>query len=197
MPRLSKELGTGSAPARTVPQPGSDAALLAAIAAGDDAAFTALWNRYYQPILAFVRRRVADAGEAEDVTQEVWLRAHRHAASFQGRSAVSTWLFGIARNECLFRLRTIGRRRNRETELGREPLPERPDVLHVAVARESAVRALQALGELPEESRALLLATITDESTDELARRFGCSPGALKTRRSRARDRLRQELAAC
>jgi RNA polymerase sigma factor (sigma-70 family) len=59
-------------------------------------------------VLAFAHRMLGDRAEAEDVVQETFLKAHRPARRFDGRSAPSTWVFAIARNACLDRLR--GRR---------------------------------------------------------------------------------------
>lgn len=72
--------------------------LVRRIIAGDEAAFTELYERYRVRVRAFALRRVSNPVDAEDITQEVFLQVHRSIRSFQGRSNLSTWIFGIAHN---------------------------------------------------------------------------------------------------
>lgn len=72
--------------------------LVRRIVEGDESAFIALHERYRTRVRAFAMRRVSNPIDADDITQEVFLQIHRSIGSFQGRSNLSTWIFGIAHN---------------------------------------------------------------------------------------------------
>ena len=83
-----------------------DAALLERIAAGGDkSAMKLLYERHSDALYHFIRARLRDPFEAADVMQEVFLEVWRAAGRFQGRSAARTWIFGIARNKTVDRMR--------------------------------------------------------------------------------------------
>src|SRR4051812_15421890 len=65
------------------------------------------YEKYYKPILKFVRTRIAEHSVAEEVTQEVFLKAHRFRASYREEYAFSTWLWAIARNTVCDYLRAV------------------------------------------------------------------------------------------
>ena len=88
----------------------SDDALIDAIADGDRHALEVLYSRHSAGVYRFALRFVADEGIAEDVMNEVFFDVWRKAKSFEGRSQVSTWLLGVARNKAL----QITRRRRPE-----------------------------------------------------------------------------------
>ncbi|HKA16575.1 MAG TPA: RNA polymerase sigma factor [Myxococcota bacterium] len=64
-----------------------------------------LYRRYHGRVIAFARKRLADATEAEDVAQDVFLQVHRSIDRYEGRSSVLTWIFGIAHHEVCDRFR--------------------------------------------------------------------------------------------
>lgn len=72
--------------------------LVERIVNGDAQAFAELHARYRTRVNAFALRRLSNPADAEDITQEVFLQIHRSLGSFQGRSNLSTWIFGIAHN---------------------------------------------------------------------------------------------------
>jgi RNA polymerase sigma-70 factor, ECF subfamily len=110
-----------------------EAAILAAVRAGDHAAFAALAERYRRQLHVHCYRMLGSFEDAEDVVQEILLRAWRSRASFQGRSLFRTWLYRIATNACLKSLQRAPRRilvadvppRDPSAEL---PAEERPDL---------------------------------------------------------------------
>ena len=88
----------------------NEAALERAVRAGDEAAFTALVERYRPQLRVHCYRLLGSFDDAEDLTQETLLRAWRGRAAFEGRSLVRTWLYRIATNACLNALARAPRR---------------------------------------------------------------------------------------
>lgn len=77
-----------------------DIELVARVIAGDQAAFAEIYNAYFPRVYAFTLKRVGDRAEAEDLTQETFVQLYRSLPSFEGRSSLLTWTFGIAHNVC-------------------------------------------------------------------------------------------------
>ena len=82
-----------------------DRQLVTAILAGDAGSFTRLHELYARRLYLFAVKRLGDPTEAEDVVQDVFLEVHRCLASWQGRSALLTWMFGIAHHQVCRRFR--------------------------------------------------------------------------------------------
>jgi len=87
------------------PEPGSDAALLRSVAAGDAAALRTLYERHAGALFGYLYRLAGDRMTAEEILQDTMLAVWRSAAYFEGRSKVTTWLFGVARRQAHNRLR--------------------------------------------------------------------------------------------
>src|SRR5262249_56080817 len=87
-----------------------EAAVLAAVRAGDEAAFGALAERYRRQLQVHCYRMLGSFDDAEDLVQETLLRAWRARAGFEGRSLFRTWLYRIATNACLKALERLPRR---------------------------------------------------------------------------------------
>jgi RNA polymerase sigma-70 factor (ECF subfamily) len=85
----------------------AERALLAQVAGGEQGALVALYQRYQRPLFVYLLRLLPDAGLAEEVLQDVIVAIWQGAASFAGRSRVSTWVFGIAHHQAV----QAGRRR--------------------------------------------------------------------------------------
>lgn len=171
-----------------------DADLLGRYAAGDQAAARVLTFRHAPRVLAVARRMLGDGAEAEDVTQEALLRLWKIAPDWEaGRAAVGTWLYRVASNLCIDRIR-------RRREVGLEAVAEMPDGAPTAVSRlEAADRtsALDgALATLPERQRlAVVLRHLEERSNPEIADIMGISVEAVESLLSRARRELAARLA--
>jgi RNA polymerase sigma-70 factor (ECF subfamily) len=178
---------------------------LDALRAGDRAEFSRLVEATSAKMYRLAVKILNDPQDAEDVLQETYLKAYRHLKDFDGRSSLSTWLYRIATNEALMQLRKrrpdiISIDEPVETIEGeQEPvqiidwccLPE--DVL---LSGETRARLDGAISHLPHNLRIVfLLMDIEDLSTHETAEVLNISEVAVKTRLSRARLRLREELS--
>jgi RNA polymerase sigma-70 factor (ECF subfamily) len=190
-------------PSGTTPD---DAALLARLRAGEQAAFEELVRAETGKLLAVARRLLPTEDDARDAVQDAFLFAFRSLAKFEGHSRLSTWLHRIVVNASLMKLRT--KRRKREEQL--DPLlPRYLDDGHHAeqfaawddqterinrAETKALVRRL--IDELPESYRTvLLLRDIEGLDTGETAKLLETTPNAVKVRLHRARQALRTLLA--
>jgi RNA polymerase sigma-70 factor (ECF subfamily) len=179
-----------------------DAALLARLRAGDDAAFEAWVRRESPRLLAVARRILRNDDDAQDALQDAFVSAWRNLASFEGGSRLSTWLHRIVVNAALMRLRSRRRRREQPIEAllpafaedGHHAETVEPWPRHETCAAESAeARAVvrECIDRLPERHRvAFLLRDVEGLDTAEAASALGIRPDALKMRLHRARQAL-------
>ena len=179
-----------------------DSALLAALRAGEEAAFETLVRSYGGRMLSVARRLLGNDDDAQDAVQEAFLSAFKALAAFDGRSKLSTWLHRIVVNAALMKLRTQKRRPEQSID---DLLPKFKEDGHEAAPRtrweDSAANAertetQQLIREqiltLPETYRTvLLLRDIEEHDTETVARMLAVSPAAVKVRLHRARQALR------
>ncbi len=158
---------------------------------GDRAAFGQLMHRYAGAVYNLAYRMLGNAEDAEDASQEIFLRAYTRLASFDRARKFSTWLLSIGSNYCIDRLR---RRRFAWLTLddaayalpSAEPGPERS-----ALSHERRERVQQALQRLPENYRLVtVLRYWHDLSYEEIERVTGLPESTIKTRLHRARHML-------
>jgi RNA polymerase sigma-70 factor (ECF subfamily) len=170
-----------------------DVALLAAYADGDQSAARTLTARHAPRVFALARRMLGETAEAEDVAQEAMLRLWRIAPDWEaGRAEISTWLYRVASNLCIDRLR-------RRRELGSDAVPEIADEAPGAVRRleeRDRTRALAgAMAALPDRQRlALVLRHFDERPNPEIAEILGISVEAVESLLSRGRRALAAEL---
>jgi len=77
-----------------------DMAWVTRVRAGDEAAFAEVYDAFFPRVYAFILKRVGEQAEAEDLTQETFVQLYRSFDSYEGRSSLITWTFGIAHNVC-------------------------------------------------------------------------------------------------
>lgn len=165
---------------------------------GDRQAFEELVRRHADRLYAVLLRFVADSEEAEDVTQEAFLRAWRGIGRFRGDAQFFTWLYRIGINEAK---RRAGRRRPAEllSSGDDDPLPEAPDWSEAPQLRleDADLRAVleRAIRKLPLRYRAtVILRDVEGLSTREAADVMDLSEAAFKSRLHRARLAVRSSL---
>ena len=179
------------------------------VSPGNDArAMTMLYERFRRPIHSYIYRMLGSLEDADDVTQEVFMRAFAAWNDLYERDNLSAWLYRIATNLAISELRKRKRRRLvsltgffQESE-GREAREFNPsdsgplqDAVLVDTERREAVQ--RAISTLPEKYRApLVLRDVEGKSYDEIARILETSEGTVKSRISRARGFLREKLRA-
>jgi RNA polymerase sigma-70 factor (ECF subfamily) len=178
----------------------SDEAVLAGLAAGDHEAALVLVRRYQHRVVGLAAGVVRDRGRAEDVAQEAFLRAWRHAGSYDARrGSVATWLLTITRNLAIDSMRVERARPVSTTEdidLASLRVDHRPGPVDLATASDELRRVSEAMVLLPvEQRRAVLLASLHGRTAKEIAELEGIPLGTAKTRIRSALLRLRDELA--
>jgi RNA polymerase sigma-70 factor (ECF subfamily) len=188
---------------------GGDDALVARARAGDYDAFEALVRRHQRRVYAVAFGLLKNAAEAEEVAQETFLSAFQHLDGFRGDARFSTWLYRVASNHALMRLRkkrpdAQGDLVDLEPRLSRAALQtdgtspfdalslwaRRPDEAFAANEVQHALA--DALAALSDEDRALLLLRSVDDVPHEaLAETFQTTVPAIKSRLHRTRLHLR------
>src|SRR3954447_19281764 len=148
-----------------------DERLVALIREGHEAAFEAVYDRYWRPLLSFCRHMLGEADEAEDAVQHTFSAAHRALLADDRDIHLKAWLFAIARNRCLSLLRA------RREHVGLDDDLEPPSTAGLAAEverREDLREMLDDLTRLPAEQReALLLAELGAHSHDEITEVLG------------------------
>jgi RNA polymerase sigma-70 factor (ECF subfamily) len=166
---------------------------------GDTAAFEELVRRHAGLVHAVVRRLVDGGHEAEEVTQEAFVRAWRGIGRFKADAAFTTWLYRIAVNEAL-RRRAREPGRERQTSLDEqlvEPREHRPGPALVAQQRSLHAALERAIADLrPELRTPLLLRDVQGLSTAEAAQVMELGEAAFKSRLHRARLAVRSAIAS-
>jgi RNA polymerase sigma-70 factor (ECF subfamily) len=176
----------------------SDEEVVARVLAGDTSLFEILMRRYNQRLFRVARGILADDSEAEDVTQEAWLRAFRELSRFRGEALFSTWLTRIACHDALARANK--RRRLVPITGGDGGEPPEPPAETPGPERDLENRELQdllraAVEVLPDPLRAVFcLREIEQLSTEQTADALGLTAENVRVRLHRAKRSLRQTL---
>jgi RNA polymerase sigma-70 factor (ECF subfamily) len=158
-----------------------DRELVEAAQAGDRWALDELVRRTHRSVYTCALRLVGNPDDAADVTQDVYLRVVRKLGGFRHEASFSTWLNRVTTNVAMS---TLKRRTRRFAVEGAAVPAETRDPERL-------------VAELPEGQRqVLVLRDVYGQSTEEVANAMGLTPGAVKVRLFRARERLKAELEA-
>jgi RNA polymerase sigma-70 factor, ECF subfamily len=174
--------------------------LLRAAQGGDHAAFTEIVRRYQRAIYRVSWALTRNASDADDLSQETFVRAYQAIGRFRVGEPLYPWLARIATNLAF----SLFRRRRRRPETPLEPLVEAgrqwgvdDDPAEHAAASQRAGLLREAFAELKTEHQAILtLRVVEEQSYDEIARTLGVPIGTVMSRLSRARAELKSRLAA-
>jgi RNA polymerase sigma-70 factor (ECF subfamily) len=175
-----------------------------------DREFEDIYREYRSRIYHYLARMVGQ-DEAEDLTQEVFVKAGKSLHSFDGLSQISTWLFRIATNTALDRLRSNAYRKETVDSVGLESISDTghdrdvwvkgrgkaPDDLLIRKEMSDCVRSI--IDSLPESDRMVIVLSETEGFSDhEIAAILDLKVGTIRVRLHRARARLKEKLeAAC
>jgi RNA polymerase sigma-70 factor, ECF subfamily len=175
---------------------------------GDQSAFEQMVSRYWGRIYAMVHQLLRNPEDAEEVTQDTFIRAHRGLVNFRGESAFSTWLYQIATNLARNRYWYWWRRRRDKTVSFDQPISgdnettladvipaelETPE--DATVTQEFVNRIAECMGKLsPKHREILVLRNVKNLSYEEIAEILHISVGTVKSRIARARESLRAKM---
>jgi RNA polymerase sigma-70 factor, ECF subfamily len=188
-----------------------EAAIVAELKGGSEAAYAWLIGEFQQPVYGLVYRIVNDPADAADTTQDVFLKVFRGMKHFHGESSLKTWIYRIALHEAANRRRWWFRHKARETSME----PESSDTataadfaIQIALTdpaespfdnvahREVQRRVDEELRQVPEPYRTtLILRDLEEMSYEEIAELLEISLGTVKSRLTRGREALRKRLA--
>ncbi len=171
---------------------------------GDKYAFELLVSKYQRRLGRLISRFVRNAAEAEDVTQDAFIKAYRALPSFRGDSAFYTWLYRIGINTAKNHLVAQGRRAPTSTPFDADDAEdfEEATLLHEVATPENELMSKQvvevvnaSLQELPDDLRtALTLREIEGLSYEEIAVVMNCPIGTVRSRIFRAREAIATNL---
>lgn len=162
---------------------------------GDEAAWAELVEATYREVYGLCLRILNDPDDAAEATQDAYLKAWRGLQGFRGDAMFSTWLYRVATNAAITKLRARKRKRAHETEIDDEVLTQvagSSSTHGSALARLDLEDLEQALRSLPEHYRAtVVLRDVYGLSIAEIARQLKISETACKVRVHRGRKRVR------
>ena len=163
------------------------------------AAFDALYREHYYQIRAQCRRMLGSEFDAEDATQEVFMRGYRAFGRYKARDPFGPWIGTIATNYCIDVLRRRQRLKDVFAEVSddvADPPDPSEDGLGTLISSHDAQAITQAVEALPEGYRLpIVLAYYSDASYDEIAKTLGVTANHVGVLLLRGKQRLRRDLA--
>lgn len=171
----------------------ADEAALGRISGGDTEAYSELVRRYQDKVYSIACGFVGPGDDALDLTQDVFVKAYAELRRFRGRAAFYTWLYRIAINTCIDRVRRAGRERwVAIDEVDPACAPEIDDPARVLEMKELTQAVQRAIAQLSPKLRAVMvLHDVVGLEMDEVVRLVGCRPATARTRLFRARAQVR------
>ncbi len=166
---------------------------------GDQAAWDTIVRLYRRKVFNIAYKFVGRHDEAEDLTQDVFLKVFRSLRTFDRRANFSTWLISVSRNLCIDHYRRVRREReaiNRDVDVVTLARPAASDSAQDMLERRDRVAMLRvALDELaPSLRTAIVLRDIQELSYHEIADRLGVPEGTVKSRINRGRTELARQI---
>ncbi len=177
----------------------SDTTLIQLTLQGRQASYAALVDRYQAYVFTIVLRHVNNREQAEELAQDVFVKAYKSLADFKGSSKFSTWLYTIAHHTCLSALRKRDAQHILPGDEKMHVLTAANPTLQPATQLEQKTENQQlekAIASLPETDAAIItLFYNADQSIDEIGQIMGITPANVKVRLFRARSKLKTILS--
>jgi RNA polymerase sigma-70 factor, ECF subfamily len=171
-----------------------DSEIVRQIQSGDAAAFDELMRRYKRPVVNFIFRMLGNAQDADDVAQDVFVRVYQNLDTYRPETKFSTWLFALARNAAIDRIRWRSRHRTESIESAPELIASSGTAEEVNT-REIGDQIAAAIAKLPEDQKtAIVLCEFHGMSYAEIAGVMRCSEKSVESRLYRAKQTLRAAL---
>ena len=167
----------------------SDAAYIEKILKGETACFARLLERYSKQVFSLIVKIVGNREDAEELTQDAFVKAFQSLARFRGESSFSTWLYRIAYNLAISATRKKVLEVTPIDELILHDIPDEPDDSYLNDRRISCLN--QALEQLPSDERAIILLFYKEnKSVEEIVTITGLTASNVKTKLCRIRKKL-------
>lgn len=176
----------------------NDNEIISQVLQGDHSAYAELVNRYQSYVFTLCLRMVKSREDAEEVAQDVFIKAYKYLADFKGASKFTTWLYTIVNNTCISFLRkkkltvhsldddrVFEMADNRESALGANQVEQKSKLAMV----NQAIAMLS-----PDDAQVITLFYKAEQSLEETARVLGIEVNAAKVRLHRARTRLKEKM---
>ncbi len=156
-----------------------------------------IWKQFSKPLLAFIKKRVSNEQDAEDILQNVFYKIHNNINSLRDSEKIHAWVYSIARNAITDFYRTQSLEKN-NSELS-EDIPDESEELDIPTANEDMAQCLKVMIKyLPEKYKeAIILTEFQNLTQKELSERLGLSVPGAKSRVQRARFKLKEMLLNC
>ena len=176
----------------------TDTEIIKRILVGEQAMFAQLVQRYQQYVFTLVYRFTDNREDAEEISQDVFVKAYRSLADFRGEAKFSTWLYTIVRTSCITFLRkkrldttsldnerTSMQLESKESGFTANTIEQKSK--HAMV--NAAIRLLS-----PDDTQVLTLFYKGEQTLDEIGRVMGLDPNTVKVKLHRARNRLKEKM---
>ena len=176
----------------------TDEELVRLVVAGERDLFAPIYERYYWRVFRMAYGMTDNHGSAEDLTQEIFMRAYQRLKEFRGQSAFSTWLYRVAVNHSLNyrRKHQVEAREESTCETDAQPMVDGSTTAETGLMRQQmTVQVHRALLTLKPKLRMIvILKDIEGLSYEEIAQRTNCSTGTVASRLNRSRKLLARKL---
>jgi RNA polymerase sigma-70 factor (ECF subfamily) len=176
----------------------SDIEIISLVLKGDQQAYALLVSRYQNFVFTLTMRMLKNREDAEEVAQDVFVKAYRALADFRGASKFSTWLYTIVNSSCLSFLR---KKKQEILSLDNERVFEQVDSQDSGMAanqveqKSRQVMVTKAIALLaPDDAEIITLFYKAEQSLEEIAQILGIEPNTAKVRLHRARTRLKEKM---
>jgi RNA polymerase sigma factor (sigma-70 family) len=176
----------------------TDTEVIARVLQGEQGLFAILVERYRNYVFTLVLRFTDNREDAEEMAQDIFVKAYRSLADFRGASKFSTWLYTIVHNTCISFLRkkkidTVSiDRANTKIQVENRQSGFRADIVEQRSKHAMVNEAIRLLN--PDDHQVISLFYKGEQSLDEIGRIMGLEPNTVKVKLHRARQRLKEKM---